>query len=214
MCIRQLSFTAILLFMFSVGVLTTSTSASVVLELSTHSSEDPFIPPEDLSATFDFEVTGNELTLTVTNHTSEFNLRRIFFNADSTVSDLSLTSNDVGNWLLTSNPNQEPGVNTQAGGFGIYSFGVRTILDPILPGETGTFTFDITGSGFSAMSFANTLSNDPDGTHLRGFAAGQFVQGPNDASAFGAIVPAPGSAALLLMALIAGVTGRRRRPAS
>lgn len=201
------------------GVWAQQSAASVILSLSTHSSEDPFIPASELGATLEFSVTGSELTLAVTNQTTQFNIRQVYFNADDTVSGLTLTSSTKSGWNLRSNINQQPGFNTSADGFGIYSFKLQRTSgsdanpELIMPGQTSTFTMDISGSGFSVISFVNTLSGSPDGSgHIPGFAAAHFVQGDNDDSAWGTTVtspavPAPAAGVVLLGLFI----GRRRR---
>ena len=92
-----------------------SASASIIsLELSTHASEP--IDPSILAATFDFSVTGQTLTLTVTNNTSlpnEYNINRIYFNANANVGNL--TSSSTGQFDLNA-------ISGNADGFGMFDF--------------------------------------------------------------------------------------------
>ena len=75
-------------------VLANSASATIIsIGLSDFASEP--IDPSILAATFDFSVTGQTLTLTVTNNTSvpnEYSINRIYFNANANVGNLTSSS--------------------------------------------------------------------------------------------------------------------------
>ena len=192
------------------GALALATAAPagfISVSLSDQSSE-PGIDPATLAATMDFSVTGQTLTLTVTNNTSglnEYSINRIYFNANA----------DVGN--LVSSSTGQFAVNTISGnadGFGMFDF-VLSHGPPeghnhhvIGPGQSQTFTFIFDGASFDAADFAHELSAQFDSNKLMWVAA-KFVMGPGDASAFGAAVPSPGVLALLGVAAL--VSGRRRR---
>ncbi len=187
-------------------VLANSASATIIsLDLSTHASEP--IDPSILAATFDFSVTGQTLTLTVTNNTSvpnEYSINRIYFNANANVG--SLQSSSTGQFDLNL-------ISGNADGFGTFDF-VLSHGPPngenhhiIKPGEFEVFSFTFDGIGFNEKDFTTELSSQFD-SNLLMIVAAKFVMGPGDGSAFGA-VPEPGVIAMLAVA--SGLAGRRRR---
>ena len=189
---------------------TSLASASIsTLELSQFSSE-PGVDPSLLSATMDFSVAGSTLTLTVTNNTlvpNEFNINRVYFNASDSVGNLVSSSLPAG-WAVDFNMN--------ANGFGIFDFELNHGPPQghnhhlITPGGSKVYSFTFDGIGFSVKDFTTELSAQFDSNMLMVVAA-KFVQGPGDASAFGATVPEPGVIALLGIAGAMGVGRRRRR---
>lgn len=190
--------------------LATTTNASLfTIELSTHSSGS--VDPSLLSARLDFSVTGQTLTLTVTNNTSglnSFSINRIYFNA----------SDDVGN-LVSSSTGQFSvnAISTNADGFGMFDYVLahgppeghnHHVIGPL---AQEIFTFVFAGT-FNAKDFSTELSTPfaPGNTLMH--AAAKFVMGPNDDSDFGgALIPAPGVLALLAAAGLVGGRRRRRR---
>ncbi len=166
-----------------------------------------------LDATMDFNVDLllNTLTLTVTNTTvdpDQFKINRIYFNGGGNVTGLTMNAFPLG-WAF------EP--DTHANGFGVFDFALGAGLpdggglNVIFPGAifAKVFVFDIQFSGpYAKLDFINAFSMEPPGDTAMTHAA-KFVQGPGDASGFGAI-PAPGSVVLLGIAG-AFLTGRRRR---
>ena len=91
-------------------------------------------------------------------------------------------------------------------GMGIFNIcltnGVGVDPDSIQPGETIEFEITFTGSG-DEKDFTGAFNE-------AGFlAAGKWIAGPGDDSAFGGLVPAPG--ALALLAVAGALSGRRRR---
>ena len=203
-----------LLFATAAGLLLCASQASATLitlsDVSSNGGNAP--PPEVLDATMDFDVDLllNTLTLTVTNTTTvpnEFGINRIYFNAGGNVTGLTMNAFPLG-WAF------EP--DTHANGFGIFDFalgaGPPDGADPnlIFPGLAKVFVFDIQFSGaYAKADFIDVFSMLPQGDIATTHAA-KFVQGPGDASGFGARIPAPGS---LLLLGIAGafLAGRRRR---
>ncbi len=188
-------------------------ASGAIINLSSASSE-PGIDPSELSATLEFTVTGNTLTLTVTNNTpsptDEYNINQIFFNASANVSNLAIDTFPT-QWFLDT-------TGTMVDGWGVFDFKVfhgHETGQPhhlLLPGAFNTFVFSFDGVGITANDFVLELSDvsgAPDNTPM--IAAGKFVQGPNDDSAFGA-VPEPGTLALL--GLAGGLLAMRRRRAA
>jgi hypothetical protein len=191
-------------------------AAASALTFSFNSTDST--PASDLDAELDIQVVGSELTLTLSNTSSSFNLNELFFNAASNVTGLSLTSathSDGGtdvtsSWLLvTAGP---PGNPTHVGSFGTFDFGLDGPTgsnDPALigPGESIVFVLAISGAGpFSAAQFEE-LTSGPNPS----LAAVKFVNGPGDDSAFGNTVPEPSSALLLAtgLAALGALRGRR-----
>ena len=182
------------------GALAFASAASaniMTVQLSTNSSDET--DPSVLLATVDFAVVGNSLTISVTNDTSgldSYNINEVYFNFGGGVSDVSDGGQPTG-WTF--------GTDFLVNGFGFFDFGSTDGVggDPntIMPGETLDFLFTFNGVG-GVKDFTTALSTN-------GFVvAAKFVAGPDDDSAFGASVPAPGVLALLG---VAGVVGTRRR---
>ncbi|MHC4142452.1 MAG: hypothetical protein ACYSUF_11435 [Planctomycetota bacterium] len=155
-------------------------SASVFeLHLSDFSSDQTLA--NDLSATWEFSVVGDQLAITVTNDTvapSEFNMNQLFWNGKF-------------DFLLRNGQGE-------------------TDPSLINPGETLGFMFTIFG-GADAEDFATSFSvpSSPEGISV--IIAAKFVNGPGDDSAFGAAVPAPGVLALIGVAGVIAGRPRRRR---
>ncbi len=177
-----------------------------IITLSTNSSDVTLASV--LDATFDFDVTGITLTLNVTNTTvvpNTFNINEIYFNGSDNVLGLTPEYLPDGWSLLTSQ---------MADGFGVFDFALiyggpedgPYVIDP---GETKMFTFTISGTAGKG-DFVHEFS-DASPEQTSAIAAAKFVVGPNDDSAFGALVPAPSALVLLGLAGLRGLR-RRRRP--
>ncbi len=175
--------------------------ATAGLTLSDASSDET--APALLDARLTFALSGDELTLTVENHTLApfgFDISAIYFNASPSVDSLSLPASPTG-WTLE--------VDKKAGGFGTFDFALLSERgnDPaeIGPGQSSSFVLDVSASGpLSAEDFTSFFSDPPPAVNLS-LAAAKFVNGPGDDSAFGAVVPEP--ATLLLMLLAAAFVG-------
>jgi hypothetical protein len=179
-----------------VGLLATSAvNASPVLTLSDLSSDET--SPEDLDATLAFDVLGDRLILLVTNDTvgeDGFDISEIYFNSLVDEMDLILSPPVMG-WNLLR--------DQRADGFGTFDFALLSDLgnDPaeIIPGESLSFVFDVSAiDPVTAVNFASDLSEIPPGEHPV-VAAAKFVNGPGDDSAFGAVIPEPGTVLLVLL---------------
>jgi MYXO-CTERM domain-containing protein len=184
-------------------------SASIMLELSTHSSNGT--PASVLLATVDFSVVGATLTINVTNDTAapdEYNISEFYFNGPDGVSLAAVT--------LPSFWNFDGAGGIQVDGFGMFDFGLtNTRLENhpsnILPSETETFSFTILTGTPTDLDFATAFSaGDPPGA-MPAIIAAKFVMGPGDDSAYGASVPTPGALALMGVAGLVAARPRRRR---
>jgi hypothetical protein len=193
----------------ALGGLASSPAGAITIPISGLSSDST--SAQALAATLEFEVSGSTLTLTVTNRTDgtgrgEYKINRIYFNATSRVSALTLTS--PAGWSLDT--------NAEGGGrFGRFDFailgGVGQSSSQIDAGGSQTFILSISGNGpFSATDFTTELSRIPTGD-TPSLVSAKFVQGPGDDSAFGASVPEPAASAMMLGALLAA--SRRLRNA-
>jgi hypothetical protein len=160
-----------------------------------------------LAATLEFEVSGSTLTVTVSNETDgtghgEYKINRIYFNATSRVSALTLVS--PSGWDLET--------DVKGGGkFGRFDFGliggVGRSPSQIDAGDSRTFVLSISGTGpFSATDFTTERSTIPSGD-TPSVVSAKFVQGPGDDSAFGAtdqiVVPEPAASVLMAGVLLA-----------
>lgn len=163
-------------------------------------------PTSQLDATFDFQVSGAVLTLTVDNDTlapNEFNINQIYFDASPSITSLVLDSAThsvaglvTGDWspVLT---------NEMPDGFPAKDFGLRDGMgetDPsvIQPGNDIVFVFTINGG-------VGTFTDADFGP----LVAAKFVNGPDDPespgfedSAFGTNVPEPSTAVLFMLGLV------------
>ena len=188
----------------AVGVLglTTAVPASMI-DLSDLSSEAG-VSPGLLNATMEFSISGDTLTLTVTNNTADpdsFRMNELYFNAPDGV---TLTFDGSPGWSMST--------NVSAAGFGTFDFGLDggqgQSQAQIFAADVVAFTFTITGGAPTMDDFVTFFSTIPPG-NTPAIVAAKFVGGPSDASAYGAAIPAPGVLALLGAAGL--VSGRRRR---
>lgn len=174
------------------------------LQLSDRSSDST--PAELLDALFEFTVSDSNMTLEITNQTSEPNayfINEAYFNATDDVESLTATLLP-DDWSFAT--------DESAAGFGTFDYAllgpVGNNENQIGPGETETFEFSFTGTGVTASDFTSEFSTIPPGNRPA-FAAAKFVRGPGDDSAFGAVIPTPASTAIGVVAFgLLGVGGR------
>ena len=187
-----------------VSLAITPRAEAAFIQLSTHATGNN--DPEKLDALLDFNVTGNNLTLTVTNQTAEPNasaIREIFFNTTAALTSLTPVSLPDG---------FELDANAHAGGFGFFDWGIigsNPNGGVIEAGETVIFTFTFTGIGVTDLTFLTELSDSNNRPML---VAAKFVGGPS-AGGYGGVnqIPTPGSTAMILLAIAIGGPLRSRR---
>ena len=202
--------------LLAAAVLVWSTTASAsTLILSDFSSDST--PASVLGATLEFsDPVGDQITLSVTNDTSGSDLyfvNFVYFNTTSDVASLVLDSvtssidGAIGGWTL--NPDQS------IGAFGNFDYELQGPVgnnpSQIESGETVDFVFTFTaGSTVDPTDFVTEFSTNPPGS-TPALAAAKFVRGPGDDSAFGAVVPEPGTLSLLAMGVLGLAAATRRR---
>lgn len=192
----------------TIGALAMANAASASMIMLSEMSSDE-TDAGLLNATFDFSVAGNVLSLTVTNTTDnnpfgfEFDINELYFNAPDGVT-LSLVQ--IPGWQLQT--------GAMADGFGVFDFalidGQGGNPSQITPGESVTFTLNITAGTPGKIDFVSLLS-DPQPPMRGAIIAAKFVNGNGDDSAYGATIPAPGVLALFGAACLVGGRRRRRR---
>lgn len=156
---------------------------AVILTLSEHSSD--CTSPEVLSATLAFSVTGDMLTVSVTNETAAphaYYINNIFWSAAPNVTGLELVG--PSGWTLDF---AEDG--NRASPFGEFDAallgGVGNSPNEVAPGETLDFVIRILGTGpFSDRDFGSEVSHIWSG-QIPSLAAMKFIRGPCDDSARG-----------------------------
>jgi hypothetical protein len=203
-----------------------SGASGSIVTLSDVVSDGPNPPPaSELLADLFFELPGpvgdnvavalpTTLTLTIDNRTDEttlWDISEFYFNVPVEVTGMTLSK---AGWTETFDNAALGG--TMVNGFGMFDMGVVDGQGgnphQILPGETDSFVFTLTGSGsITELDFShNEFSElEPGGGGSRQWVAAKFVNGPGDASAFGA-VPEPGAMALLVLGGLVAVRRRNR----
>ncbi|MBW2280788.1 MAG: PEP-CTERM sorting domain-containing protein [Deltaproteobacteria bacterium] len=178
-------------------------------------SNEAGVPAEWMDAEVTFGVSGSTLTVTLLNTTvspSGFDVTDLNFNSSGDIDGLDILSatgadgDNLADWGF------EGGVSFAP--YGVFDWGVFALIQGnhpshVVPGETQTFTFAIdcdAGATCDDSDFVREFSRfgSPNAQ-----IAALFRNGPDDASARGAFVPEPATAALLFAAL--GALAYRRR---
>ncbi len=196
-----------------------------LLTLSDYVSDGPSPPNVDwLDATVEFSVSGSTLNVDVTNLTGQggdpaFDIAQIYFNTPDSL-------DDVGGLTLTDVIGGDPAAYTQwntdtnysensyvVNGFGAFDMMVTDGGQHVInPTETYTFSFSISGTGaYTEADFGTLMSNtSPPHGGMEMLVAVKFVQGPGDASAFGATdIPEPATMCLFGLGGLALLRKRR-----
>lgn len=183
------------LWMASIAGLALAGAASAnVINLSDLSS-DGGIDPADLSGTIEFTLTGNQLSIVVTNNTANFTISEFLFNAPD---DVTLSFAGLPGWSMFE--------DTVAGPFGTFDFalidGVGGDQNQVFPGESVKFDFTVLTGDPVKSDFTTLFSAGGIGA----LGAAKFRK--EGFFVFGAAIPGPAGLALLG---VAGAFGRRRR---
>lgn len=190
-------------------------SSASVLTLSDFSSEPWSVPAEWLDAQMSFSVSGDMLTLAVSNDTGDpysFRINRVYFNTTSTVTGLQWWDAPTPGWTLDVSEDDHHVAN-----FGLFDVrladGVGKNPHQIYADETETFRFRILGTGpFADTDFTTELSIAIGCGHIPSLAAAKFVGGGCGClSAFGNVVPEPCTLSLLILGALALVPRGVRR---
>lgn len=198
--------------LFASCLLASSSSATTVT-ISDASSDEVGFPAATMDGTVEFSVSGNTLTIDVTNDTTgTMRMTELVFNGSVDVTNLTLDTAPIASggdalWVFST--------SVTADIFGTFDYGIDGLkvgggpsaeYGEVLAGETIQFIFTISGSGFDASSFSSSESS-------AGFSvAALFTANGGNGGAYGAaVIPEPSSAVMLMLGLI-GLTqlGRRR----
>ena len=202
-----------------VGALSADASP-MVLNLSDYTPAS--IPASWLDAEMVFTVSGNTLTLDVTNKPPDplvnppesFKINTLHLNASDNVTGMTLVSPAVG-WTL--------GFGQDAylvGGLGRFDIelkdGVGQSPSQIYPGQTLTFVLNFTGVGVTEADFT-TEHSAPQGSQPNVYACAKFISTGSAGSAEGAAgnpgtpLPEPATIAFFSVGVGAVLAGRRAR---
>lgn len=179
--------------------LATAASANII-NLSDLSSDEN-VDPADLSATLDFSVLGNQLSVTVTNLAANYVLSEFLFNGPDGVT-LSFNGG-VNGWSFLTNATVDD--------FGTFDFAMNGPIDALDPdkiafNESVKFSFTILTGTPTKEDFTTLFSEGG----IPAIGAGKFRQ-EGGFFVIGAAIPGPASLALLGVAGLFGRLGRRRR---
>jgi len=181
-------------------------SRASILVLSELSSRPLVVDPSELSASAEFTVVGDQLTLTITNLTPGgtvgFDIQDIYFNAASNITGLIMDPSS--GWTLNTKGQPPAGGTIGSNVFGVFDFGLReaepdTVHEEIDGGTSRTFTFTILGSGtYADTDFSADLSEGSERTPAY-ISIGFWNRGGGSNDwAYGAdVVPEPATIAIL-----------------
>jgi hypothetical protein len=201
-----------LLLMVAGSVFGMALQANATQISMSNATSDPGIEVTELRATLGFAVTGNILTLSVSNDSASRAIASLYFNAADHITDHTLKSKPRDWKLKVEGAKGNP---TDADLFGVFDYAVavggRKAKDRMLePGDVGTFVFEIAGAGsFSADDFSDEISSVEEG-EVQAFVAAAFGTGKD--SVLGAThAPEPSTAILMGMGLglLSATRGRK-----
>jgi len=189
-----------------VGICLFGIQAAATITLSNMSSDESAIAAANMSATVDFSVSGNTLTVNVSNASTDLLITEIYFNASSKVTNITLssapTNTNTGAMLWTASS------SASTASFGTFDYvltgitqggGKNAQTGMILAGDSATFEFTYTGRKLTANDFGVEM------TAMNAMGAGTFrTSAKGGTTAMGAqvaAVPEPTTAALMVMGL-------------
>jgi len=180
--------------------------ADTILQFSDVSSDETLASV--LTAIVTFEVSGNQLLIDIDNQ-SNYQIAQLYFNTDDTLTGLVFSNSPNPEWAISGTGEFQ---GEQADGFGLFNwlidFGSGDSRLGASP-PTTSLTLDMTGTT-SEATIGSKWSTIPPG-EIQALAAMKFEAGPAGDSAFGAVVPIPGSWVLLASGLLGLVAIKRKK---
>ena len=205
---------AVLLCALALGLAASARASTLTLS---QISDEPGVPAAWMDAQVTFEVLGSTLTLTLVNTTSsptEFDVTELYFSSNDDIEDLELLTasgadgDNFDDWISEAGEPFSP--------YGIFDWSLSgpsqvNHAAHVVPGETQVFTFSIDCAYLATCDESNFVGEFSRFGDVNAQIAGRFRNGPDNASARGALVPEPDLAALLLVGVAALARRRVRR---
>ena len=204
-----------------VGVLGVSTSASADTINIFADMENSSEGLADFSGTLTYDFVLGDMGVLTVDLTNEIDpgfggfLTAFIFNVGSEDNDVTATLTSTTNPFFLDAPDQNGGSfgNPFVGGAGLMGgfLGGGNRHNGLLPGESGTFTFDITASDAESLSAVDFILGGPLEFNFLARFRGVGDNGRSSDMVPGEVVPAPG--VLVLLGIAALAQRRRRRSA-